>query len=479
MTKAKINFAPNQESGSDELGGASPIAVNVVMDNKGTVRRRPAIAAFGDHELGGAVRGLYVDLQGNIFAYVDEDEGGQNRVYRVSSDGSSASDVSADLELTGTLRPTFAETEAMTLIADGTNLLKWTHATSLLEHLGGDPPRCSHVIANNSRLLVNNLELVLGQVNYSAISIGTATGGNETWSGSYPGGASAGSFVGEARPDPVIALNENTNEVFLFGKSSLQVFGPDPTFVYGTVATRERGTCAPYSVLKVDQVFAWLDQEKQFVIGDGRTTKVISEPIQQTLDEIETWSDCFGYRVAIGPVDCLVWHFPTEGRSFAYQVGGGWSQWSGWSGGNWAALSITSACLDPDGGRVLVGTSDGRLGVMELDQQTDFDEPVVAMVESGHLDRGTMNRKHCKAVRFKFRRGQHTENESVLVSWRDDLGEWSEPLECELGDTGDTAPELVFRSLGVYRSRQWRLQFSGAGQLALVSAEEEFEVLEA
>lgn len=483
MPVAKLVFGTNQESGLEELAGASPVAMNVIVDAKGATRRRPCLSTFGaasSGDLGGEVTGLYVDLNGNIYAYVDTYSGGAHSFHIVAPDGSSSVDLTGALSIIGTRRPMFAETEAMAVFTDGDKTYKFEFSAGTLAELGGPPPQNSHIIANSLRLLVNNLFDVLGQVNFSAISIGSSTGGNETWTGSFPGGGAAGAFGGEARPDPVVALHENTNEVFLFGKTTLQVFAPDSSgFVYSPVATRENGCVAPYSVIKVDQVFAWLDHERRFVIGDGRSSKVISGPIQQTLDDMLTFSDCIGYRVSTGPADCLAWHFPADGRTFVYQLDGGWSQWSGWdeAANNWKPMTIRSCRMDPAGGRVIAGTSDGKLATVDFGTNTDLGEPVVAYVTTGFERRGTDRLKRCKAFRATFRRGQ-APSDVVLVSYRDGLGPWGHSMEFELGIDGETNPTLVVRSLGVYRGRQWRVQFSGQGDYVLASAEEEYEILE-
>ncbi len=478
MATGALNFGPNQESGHEALAGASPYAFNVIVDAKGATRRRPGIEPFGQHQFSGPVQGLYVNLRGEIFAYVAA-SASQRRVYRVASDGSAVVDVSGALGLTSTRRPTWAETEAMMVIADGTNFLTWKYATSQLERMPNDPPLASHVIANSLRLAGNNLDEFTNYVTYSALASGSSTAGNEVWLGDSPGGSRAGSFSAESRPDPLVALHENTNELFLFGKTSLQVFAPDASFVYAPVTTREVGCSAPYSVIKTGQLFAWLDHERRFVLSDGRSQKVLSDPIQQTLDSIETIDDCVGHRISTGPVDCLVWRFPSDGRTFCYQLNGGWAQWSGWDAvtGERKSFVVESSCIDPAGGRVLVGTRDGRLGVMQVGANADLGEPVAVEVATGFEDRKSTRRKLCKAVRLTLRRGgASSASDRALLSYRDDTGPWSHPQVLELGP--DTGTPLVLRALGVYRSRQWRLQFYGTGEYVLASAEEDFDILE-
>jgi hypothetical protein len=45
MPQAPISFANQQATGQEPLGGAPGVAVNVVVDQTGAVRRRPGIVA--------------------------------------------------------------------------------------------------------------------------------------------------------------------------------------------------------------------------------------------------------------------------------------------------------------------------------------------------------------------------------------------------------------------------------------------------
>ena len=49
MASGPIPFAPNQESLSDPLVGASPVAINVVTDSKGVLRMRPGLVAHSSY----------------------------------------------------------------------------------------------------------------------------------------------------------------------------------------------------------------------------------------------------------------------------------------------------------------------------------------------------------------------------------------------------------------------------------------------
>jgi hypothetical protein len=100
---------------------------------------------------------------------------------------------------------------------------------------------------------------------------------------------------------------------------------------------------------------------------------------------------------------------------------------------------------------------------------------------TGHLNRGTDALKQCLAVRLSFRRGTAelgAPEPTAWLSWRDDEGEWSPPLEIGMGEAGDRNPVVSLRGLGTYRRRQWRLEFDGPTDFVLAGASEEFELVE-
>lgn len=471
-----IPFTNNQASGVEPLAGATVLAMNVIVDAAGAVSRRPGIRNYygsPDTALSAnGVNGLFCTDDGVLLA-VTEAPG--RALYEVSG---------ASYRLVvplppGNARPTFAQTEMLVCVAGGAQIVKYERLPRTGSFLGGTPPEATHVIAHASRLLANDATVNKTAIRYSAPFFGnTDFSGAENWSFAPP----AGYFTAEARPDNIVALHENTNNVFTFGQGTVQVYGTDPSAVYLPEATREYGCGAPYSVIKQDQAFAWLDQFGRFILSDGRDYKVISDPIFNTLEQIADRSDCFGYRVLRGNCDCLVWTFPSAGMTFAYQTGSGWGQWSGWdpATANFAPFTVLSHHLRQDTDVNVVGTTTGHIGELTTESQTDLGVPIRAHIETGYVARGTDQKKHCKCVRMVFRRGTVTGSTGpqAWLYYRDQPGAWEPGIPIDLGGSTDTHPVLEFRSLGVYRRRQWKFEFTGTSDLVLVSASEDFQVLE-
>lgn len=483
MPTEAIPFGPNQQSGLEALSSTIQLAVNVVIDQSGAVRRRPGISRYEAAPATSVdpdgIDGVYVSMGGKV--YVAGGSAPTRRLYRILAGTAAPLGGEQGFELLGEGRPVWAETEAMVVVTASSLPQKILLANDQTSRLGGNPPACSHIIANTSRLLVNNVTDNLNRINYSDVAAGSSTAGHETWIQS--GTNDAGDYTGGSRPDPVVALRDNGNEVFMFGQTFMQLHAPTPDGpdVYSTVSSIEAGCIAPYSVVRVDNRFMWLDHRRRFVASDGRELAVISANIQRTLDEMAEVGDCHGYRLVLGPVDAVVWTFPSDGRSFAY-ASGGWSQWTSWNetSATFARLGVQSAAVHPLTGQNLLGMADGRVGLFDHRVHTDLGKTIPCRAFTGFLNHGTDSIKHSLGVRLCFRRGAVTEGPepTAILSWRDDEGEWSPGVEVGLGEPGDRDPVVLLRSLGTYRRRQWRIDFDGDSEFCLASASEEFELEE-
>ncbi len=481
MPQEPISFGPNQESSYDELGGASPSAINVIIDEKGTVYKRPGITTYD------VAPSSVIDADGIIGLYTTNDSqlfavGGTSLsriIYKIA--GGSAVNLSSvpNTSLLGSSRPTFTETEVFMILTGGSEIQKVRLDTNVSSRLAGSPPLSSHVTANSSRLLANDVTVDRTKVRFSGISQGTVdTSGHETWdnTGITEDG---GFFTSEARPDNVVAIHENTNEIFVWGTDNVQVFVPDATNIFAPAATKEYGCLAPYSIIKKDQEFFWLDQHRRIVYSDGRSFQNIEKPIKRQLDALSEVNDCFGYRVLLGHIDCFVWTFPSAGTTFVYQAGGGWAQWNGWDSGtsNFKVFQALSHHLRRDGGINVVGTIGGKIGKFSQSAYSDLDEIIVARCDSGFLNRGTDNIKFCRPIKISGRRGENSSEPLGRLEWRDGTGPFNGPLFVDFGSIGDTFVTKEFRSLGTYRQRQYRFTFSDSANLALVKVTEDFDIL--
>lgn len=527
-----IPFGPALETSGEEIGGASPEAYNVVLDARGVLRKRPGIGAYT-----GVAPATAVDANGVLGLYLTEERvahtsgtptvsgthpgvlyavgatvnasgGGHNtgrNVYRivggvatVVGTGTANEDrlaTPATVATTRYPRPSFAETEALLVIAGGAEIGKidirpetfsapnFTNPNPdyhEMSFLGGCPPLASHVIPNSSRILANDTQLDTTKVRYSDISQGIVDyAGHESWD---PSPGAAGFFTAEARADSIVAIAENTNDLFLFGRTSLQLFAPDTSVTFAPSITKEVGCLAPYSPVKFDDKYAWLDHQTRIVISDGREWQDVGAPVQATLDNLTTPDDCYAYRFTESFADCLVFRFETDSETLVLQPGIGWGRWAQHNATTdaFSMFPVLSHHQRQDGGLNVVGLSDGTIRVLSFDYTDDLGSAIVAYVSTGFIDRGSDSLKHCQAAHLVFKRTATLSRDVVCyLDWRDDLAsDWSS-VSIELSaDDGELNPVVTIRSLGVYRRRQWRFRFPDDAELFLVRATEHFTPLE-
>lgn len=526
-----IPFGPLLETSGEEISGAAPEAYNVIVDRRGALRKRPGIAAYTGVAPSTAVDaagvlGLYLTEQrvahtsgsptvsgthpGVLYAVgatVNASGGGHNagrNVFRIV--GGSATLVGtgaanedrlatpAAIASTRYPRPTFAETEALLIIAGGAEIGKIDIRPETfsapnfttngdyheMSFLGGCPPLASHVFTNSSRICANDTQLDQTKVRYSDITQGIVDfTAHESWD---PSPGAAGFFTAEARADSVLACAENTNDIFLFGRTSLQLFAPDGNTTFAPSVTREVGCLAPYSPVKVDDRFCWLDHLTRFVISDGRQWEDVGQPIQGTLDALTNPSDCYGYRFSDSFADCVVFRFEADQETLVYQAGVGWARWAGHDAASdtFTMFPVLSHLLRPDGGLNVVGLEDGTICTLSLANETDLGEAIVAYVSTGFLDRDSDLLKETVAVYLSFKRTQAlSEGVVCFLDYRDTLGSDWQTLTVELGvDDGDMNPVIMLPALGTYRRRQWRFRFPDSAGLYLVRASERVRTLD-
>lgn len=471
MPKDTIPFGA-LASGLDELAGAPPLYINVYRDAGGSTRRRPGIATWADfpETIPNASPVVGMTVFGDALVYVTLDR--KLFAMQVAGTVSSLSNASAATQLDGSRRPSFAATRDTLIIAGGGAPQKWDVSLGLTARLGGSPPVASHVVTIAQRVVLSRFDLS-GQIQW------TPAGLTETWNGLDFAEA-------EARPDVLVAIAENTNELYAFGASTTQVFAPDASVIFAPGRTLNEGCGAPDSVIRVEDTFAWLGQNvaRRFVMTTpgGGVVPISTPVIDRTLQSLGAVSDTWGFRAKMDAGDFLVWVMPTEARAFVYEIQSkSWGEWRSFAAGDWTALTIQSYCYWPAKNLHLVGLSDGSIARLDAGTSTEKGATLKGQMRTGFTNRGTDAYKDCRIVRLAMKRGAGTvgaEEPSVELSWRDDQGAFGDPVRLGLGYAGDGRVDVQLETLGTYREREWQLDITDSVDWSMASATETFDVLE-
>lgn len=491
MALVPVTISDGQVSGVDSLSSAASSVVNFDIDEAGISRPRPPLVADAITGMSTLpVSGLAKFKQFTIVTVSDGEEYSATtagaldgrKVYAIND----ASPTTA-VELTGTYvgapfatalgssRPRFVVGQDHIYIVSGragytvssTNLsqagtiLRWDGVTASLSCAAD--VEATHICSLGQRLIAN--DTTDPQVfRWSAI-------GDGNWT-SWPAGNVS---EADARPDPVVAVDASTNELFVWGTQTLQVYavGSDPTFPFEPVVAMNIGISAPYSMIRLDEAFAFIDDKKRIVISDGRTVQPIGDAILRDIRGMSDISDAHGWRFEYGQQSYLVWRFPTAGRTFVYCLKTQkWQEWKRY---------LAPFQRDFPGGAYLYRETD-EMHVVGLDTSTgglahftdwpaqELGGPLVAERTTGWTDHGTENRKRSTRVRVTMRRGTAAEGSTpgaLEVRVQDDDGPWSPWEQVSVGGPDDYAQTVDLYMGGIFRRRRYGLRYSSSDDTAI------------
>lgn len=475
-----IPFAKGQASGLDALSGAGELLRNFMPDAVEALYVRPGVGTWDGFPVvipnASPVIGIFPWRQYVI--YVCEDR----TIWAWVAFGlvQALSDTTAATKLDGSGRPVFAYDADRVVVTGGGAPQQW-QGVGLSSRLApaatapdGSPLALTH-IAYAAQRFVGNLNNNSGFVQWTPPGPSSHT----SWPivGAYYAEA-------EAAPDPVVALFASSNEVFTFGTETTQVYIPDAQLAFQVAATVQVGTAAAFSIVEdKDGTFAWLDHDSEFVVSNGRSFDVISEPgMAKVFKATEfTVSDCWGAQIMIGPWNLYLWSFPTMERAFWYDKKlGKWGEWSSADdNGEPIAFVPTSYAYWPAQKLHLVGLSSGKIAILDLEATTDDGATIIADAITGFQDRGTFVNKICGRVQMQVRRQAPSVSGDDPVfeyRFRDTLGAWRTRQRRSLAAASLQPVVDMGWSLGMYRQRQHRLTFTGGSGFIMTGATETYTV---
>lgn len=472
----QVNFTTGQDTSSDALGSSMTLFQNALYDSSGVVHARPGIAAWdafpATRASGSPVIGMVAWR--TFIVYVTADR----KLHAVTVTGAHfelSSSALPETMLDGMERPSFVRGRDYLVISGGGEIQKWT-GLGYSARLSAAAPTAGDICGIAARLVVQRPNET-GMIFWSQPL--------EVYDGWDMATMGAGYIQASAKPDPIVAMTDNTNELFAWGKDTLQVFAPsnlavdatDPNNLldFAPSRTLNVGITASDAIVMADDMYHVLDKSRRIILTDGRSYQDTSKQVVKRLREFSTVDDCWGFRLRYSRYDCAVFFFPTAQVGLVYdRLGQKWSEWTEWDTAD-APIRITSAYHWAEEDVFLVGMADGSIAQLDDAATTDLGNPIKVKLISGF--NADPNLKVCDALSLTFRRRFSSTLGSghVLLSSRDIEGAWEPVAMVNLGS--NPQPCETVRSLGVYRQRQWMLEYTGDDGFDFVSAVETFEQL--
>lgn len=469
----RVDISAGLVSVADDLSAAPSRVVNFMPDVAGIQRMRPGLVAYTATGLGTSPIISTYHWKTWLVAVC------QDRTIWAIADGMpttwiALSDATAATQLDNVLTPVYAESPSYLYIAGGGAIQKWT-GIGLTARLGGTSPNTTHIISIGQRLVAIDLTNP-GRFLYSDLG----EGNDSTW-------GALNFQTAESRPDGLVALSENTAEAAMFGTSTLEIFGlsTDPLIPYQRINTLNLGLLAAYSVVRVDAQYYFLDDKRRIITTDGRSYENISEAIQRDLLGLGAATDCYGYRERTDRNDCLVFVFPTAGRTWAYDMGSKkWHERGIYDGvsRNVAYPVVTSTYWPALNLNVCARTGTLGLSYVDTNVRTDYAATMLAELITGWWDGGTANRKRSSRLRVTMRRGTATLGATggllEVAVQNDGLG-WSAFKPINVGQPSDLNQSKDLRFGGVFRRRRYWVRYAGADEISVEGLYDDVEDLEA
>lgn len=469
-----VTITDGQVSGVDNLSAAASSVVNWELDEAGINKVRPPLTSYtvtniGSSAMVGAERWSSYTIWVSEDRYVRSIPSSAPTFAGVHSTASTATQIEGSSS-----RVTFVAGRDYVYIAGGGRIQRWQPSLVSSEVMSSSPG-CTHIASLGQRLIANSTG--------SPHTFRWSDIGEGAW-GTWP---AANETAADARPDVVVGIFENTNELFVMGESTTQVYGvgSDPTLPFDLVATINTGLAAPYACCRVDGNFALLDDRRRIVMTDGRTVTPISDAIQSDIRGLDTISDCWMFHEERGQQSSVVVRFPTEARTFVYSIKSqAWSERKYYDATAQADFPVGAYVYWPELNYHLFGSTLDGVGLLkfEASEGDEIDGPLVAERTTGWHDHGTDNRKRSLRLRVTMRRGTGTVNTTpgaLEVRTQDDDGPWTQWNQISVGEPHEFESVRDIFVGGIFRRRRYGLRYSNTEEFSLVKVADEIQELRA
>lgn len=442
--------------------------VNLFIDTAGSNYDRPTLDMFEDLEDSEPIGMYYFD---GVFVVVTS----TRNIYTLDSSAVVTNITSATLPGTGI--PVFVDDGNSLYIAGGGTIIKWDGVGTTTQTLGGSPPEATHLVYLDGFLIANRR---LDSENNKVIQFADFED-TDSWN-------ALNIFSAVADPDQVMGHTVSQRELYVIGQVSTEIWqniGADPvpfarTFVWNY------GTCAKYSILSVDNSVFFLDQDRRIRRFSGREQVKISEQIDEEIATYSTVSDCRSYSFTWNGSVHVLFIFPTEGKGWSIDLRNNqWSEWRGFENG-WVRARVNCLFYSQQEQMTLAGDfSSGKIWQFSETLKTDADLVFKRLRTFCFRDAGAAIKKNARMIRINLKRDVAAEyigttpetNPTIELRWKDDGKEWSNYRQFSLGEKGNNMYYAEFYCLGIYRTRQYEIQFSDPSELNITSIETDEEVM--
>lgn len=297
-------------------------------------------------------------------------------------------------------------------------------------------------------------------------------------------------FAGKSsKPDALVAAVVCHRVIWLIGLYSTEIWydsgGSSVTsnfpFELMQGIAIDWGCVAPYSIGRAITALFWLSQnmngEAVVLTGQGYNVKRISTyALENTFSKYKVISDAIAYCYQQGGHTFYVLNFPTEDATWVYDVGvGKWHErcWSDTDGKEHRHRATYHAfAYDTN---VVGDWENGNIYAFDLDTFTDNGAPIKRLRSfPQQIDNDNNNKLMFKSFTADINVGTSpnpSDTPLITLRWSDTKGaDWNNPINQEIGNTGNYLSHVNWNRLGLSRDRVFELSWANDSFIALNGA---------
>ena len=336
-------------------------------------------------------------------------------------------------------------------------------------------PRCTHVVFNDGRFIVNEINTQNWYV-------------SELYDGFHWNPLNK--FIAEGCPDNVEAIATINNEVWLIGDQSTEVWydtGGSPLYQRIHGAFFNNGTIAKYSIATNGSNIFWLGSSAQ---GHGQVwtstnyqpEKISTPSIDFIIENMPNIEDAFGFCYTQGGHNYYLLTFQKGNRTLCFDLTNGlWHERGCWNSNTGIMDRYRASCMCFFNGKNYVGDyQNGNVYELDYETFTDNGSPIRRIRTGCHIHQ---DRKWLffSNVEIDFERGIGHANPATpteqgidamaMLQWSDDGGvKWSSESWISMGKAGQYLARLKWTRLGRSRDRVFKLTVSDPAKSVLIAA---------
>ncbi len=375
--------------------------------------------------------------------------------------GESLTDVSGvNVRLELNSKCTFATNGDHLAIANGGRIVLYEYDAALTNRTeyiadADAPTECSHVCFLDYYLLANNVGTA--QINFSDFQTSPTN-----W-------RAIDAFVAESSPDNVLSIYVNNRTLIIMGARSIEFWGNngiDPFYrIQGQ--SKSSGVMSKYCMVFANNVGFFFDEKRRLNRLDGGQVQIVNSQYDRELQRMETVTDCEAFYQTFNGKHLIHFNFPTEDKTFVYDV-----FYDYWVENNTYDSSSDTfkmflgkryAYANEWNLHLFTSKNKDKLFKMADTVYEDDNEQIKFLIETGTINHGTFfETKQNFDLIFNVTTGQTVAgqiSQAILHIKDENNGVYDRSYVIDLGTPNSTNNKVTLRNLGIYKERQYKLEY--------------------